>query len=125
MRKMSKAAKAEGYDKLSTERDLLAVFAWHTVNHHVPDATEVVLDGESTYLFQLYGSMRANGGILAVTFQHPGQANSVDVYNFDDWLRVVAKMPFGIGINTDVKIAAERLSVKRHNIFEKEKETAA
>lgn len=119
--KMSKAAKAAAYDALSHERDLYALLVHFYENNIVQDATEVVVDGDSVYLFHLYQVMRGNGGTLVRVHRCDGQAANVDVSTFDDWLTATGKMQHDGRVFTDVKIAADKLRLARQRIYDAEK----
>ena len=125
MRKMSNKAKAEGYDALKRERDVLAAYAWHVVNGHVAirevidRGTPGYTDDDSTYLYLLYGAFRADGGIIVEVLLHSCQSNYVrSVRYFDDWFAEVKAIPYGIGISTEVHIVADRLQAARSRLYE-------
>jgi hypothetical protein len=124
MGKMSKAAKADAYDALEADRDLLREVMWHVFNGNVPDAVESVVepDDGGWYEFRLYGVRRARGGVLVQLFHHGGQSSHVDVKTFDDALRWAKDLPFGVGINTEVKIVFERLEAARRRNLDQQRE---
>ena len=122
MRKMSKAAKIEHYDRLKDERDAYERFAWHIVNGHKPDAVEKVTgsgtDDEGVLEFKLYGALRMDGGLLVTVYSHPvNEFDSVECERFEDWMRRIESKPFGIGNLTEIKIACERLRAKRWELL--------
>ena len=121
MRKMSKAAKVEGYDRLKSERDALDMFAWHVVNGHKPDAVEIVKESndDGTYEISLYGAARVDGGTVAIVFKHPiNQFHHVDVERFEDWVRKMRDLPYCGGSYTELKIAADRLRVAQRKAWD-------
>lgn len=122
MRGMSKAAKAEAYDALARERDVHREFVWLIANGYEPDAVETVEHDGDTYEFKLYGARRLCGGLAVKVFKSPGQSHSVEIWYFDDWFQTMRNWPYG-DFYTECKIAAERLSVARHRIFECEQAT--
>ena len=120
MRKMSKAAKANAYDALARERDALSRVAHAVFNGVAPNAIETVIDDAGndrsyvcTYEYRLYGALRADGGTLVQVFRAPNQPAQVQVHVFDDWLTMIEKCPYGIGVSTEIKCAADRLKTAR------------
>lgn len=90
MRKLSKMVPRALLDR--TERALYA----HSValmlsRRGRPDAVErVKLDGD-TYVLELYGRARADGGVLVQTFKHKGQLDSIQAFYFEDYRADVAR----------------------------------
>lgn len=123
MRPMSKAAKAEAYDALKSDRDTLSEVTWHLLNGHTPDASETISHDGDTYEYQLYGALRMNGGVLVQVFQSPGQSHGITVHRFDDWLATMKDWPYG-DFYTDVRNAADKLRITRQRMYDKEKESA-
>jgi hypothetical protein len=120
MRKMSKVAKAEGYNALVTERDVYQRVAHIRFNNVAPDAVETFTDDEgNVYTFQLFECRRANGGIVVHTFCAEGQSVHVQAWLFDDWRDITETIPFGVSeAATMRKLAAERLTVARNRLLD-------
>ena len=108
---LTKKAKLEGYDRLASERDALATYAWHMANGHEPDAVETVdgRDPGESYTLALYGASRADGGTLVSTFRYPGQFASVTAKRFDEAYRACMAIPAGCHEYLPFKVAMDRL----------------
>jgi hypothetical protein len=50
-----------------------------------PDASERVRVDGGCYVLRLYGTKRADGGILVVIWKCPGQSDSIESFLFDDY----------------------------------------
>ena len=124
-RGLSKKAKVERFDSLQSDFDALSQYAHHLINGDLPDATDEITeeDGEgyiNRYVYRAYGFLRANGGVIALIQHIPGQRTSIQVMYFEDWLRVTNLLPYGVGLSTEAKCVAERMSAKRRHIFDAE-----
>jgi ribosomal protein L2 len=122
--KLSKKAKCEQFDAIAKERDLWQQLANALINGREPDAVEEVIEdaGEcyNRYEFRLYDALRANGGIVATISHIPGQSAYVAVALFEDWVKSLDNVPHGIGLNTQIKIAGERLASRRRAMYYQE-----
>jgi hypothetical protein len=120
---MSKAAKAEAYDELARERDTWQQLAYFLVNRNGPygfdyEAREVIDTDDGEVEFRLYACDRSNGGTLAI-LSHTKDVPHVGlgVAVFDDWLLRIKALPYGSDDRNAIKLAAERLEVKRRQLY--------
>lgn len=126
MRKMSKAAKADAYDALESECSSLRGLAHLMINESDPPMERVCVDRyderlgvSEQYELRLYGATRADGGTLLTLFHYPGQSITVSSYHFDTWLRNANEtLPYGIGLNTEIRIAADKLRQARSKLLD-------
>jgi hypothetical protein len=122
--KLTQKQKIERYDELARERDTWQQLAYFLVNHNGPygfdyEAREVVKADDGDELeFRLYATDRANGGTLAILTHTKGVPHaSLDVAVFDDWLLAGKALPYGSDERNAIKLAAERLEVKRRRLY--------
>lgn len=130
MRKMSKAAKADDYDRIKYERDVYAHLAFMLINNSGPngfsvEATETVReenDPGCVHELRLYGCTRADGGTLVyIMHSDVNRYAHVEAHRFDEWLRKMNKIGWGVGGTiSEIKNAAARLSQARSDILNRD-----
>lgn len=130
MPKLSKKAKAEAYDALDRQCSIYRHYAHLLANGESPQAEETIQrideDGyEDVYSYQLYDCLQSWGGLLVIVSNIAGNRRKwVDVHVFDDYDAEARAMPLGIGMNTDIRNAVDRLRAARRAIFDRESHAA-
>lgn len=104
--------------QLSKENGILSQ-ALNALLNERPDDEQVWHGGPedetSHYRALLFRSTWAHGGVVLVTYRHPGQADHTVAYYFDDWHEgVLADRPG----NLAEQLAAGRLLLERDRRFE-------
>ena len=89
------------YAELDAERARLAKsegllgIALNLMLHGKPDVTEQCSHEGDRWKLQLYGSRRADGGLVVETFYHPGQSPHSAVHYLEDLTRIPARLSEG------------------------------
>jgi len=86
----------------------------HVVNSK-PDAVERVKDGDCKYTLSLYGSTRADGGIVLCTFHAPKQPPDTQAHYLDTMHSNYAHIPTELGVS--IATALGRLTTTRNRIL--------
>jgi hypothetical protein len=110
------AAAANSVTTVDADSNLtLTRIALQCVMHERPDATERQRepDGPARYTYRLYRADSPCGGILIVTFRHPGQRPSSTAHYFEDYRSMPSLQPFE-------RIACGRLTIARTAAVERE-----
>ena len=101
--------------EVKAERDRAArtahiyLMALHLSQTTTPDASETVCLGDDRYRIDVYGSDRADGGIVVQRFIHPGQSDTIDAWYYDEWRQGCRDR---IGLSTETSafaVAADQL----------------
>jgi len=98
------------------EAGILSLALGYVANGDKPDHVEDWwIDGEDHYRAQLFGAKRADGGIVVITFRHPGQRPHTIAKYVDRWdgdCRTFAGLPEYLS----ERIACERIVSARNRI---------
>lgn len=86
----------------------------HVINSK-PDAVERVKDGDCKYTLALYGSTRADGGIVLCTYRAPKQTPYTVAHYLDTMHSDYAHIPTELGVS--MATALGRLTTTRNRIL--------
>lgn len=103
LRKSNKPTRDEALSLLETTRrqeSILSVALNYLAAGGPPDARTVITEGQDRYELRAYGLDRADGGILVVTFHHPGQRPYSSAHYLDDY-RASMRRALAAGIERD------------------------
>ena len=110
--RLTKKHKVENYDTLQRERDALAEYVWHIVNRRDFDASEQIdrdHDSHEVLRYDVYGTVRACGGVVVTLHYHDNQSTGFSVDYFDDWCEKIRALGYATDHTTALQYVRERL----------------
>ena len=132
MRPMSKKAKADAYDGVKADRDVLQELAHILVGGEEVTAIRVIdqcselydkhahIEEGEVHEYRLYRATWGHGGIVMYAHHLKGQRPSVTAYMFERWIEQVGEFPHGIGLGTEIKIVCEHFQRARREAYDRQ-----